>query len=799
MASTAELELLIKARDQASGVLGAVSKKAGGLANVAGKAVRAGALAGGVAVAGLGIAALKMGLDFEKSMAQVKTLLPDLNEEGFAQLQAGVFDLSKELGIATDQMVPALYQAISAGVPPDNVLDFMTIAGKAAIGGATDLETAVDGITGVVNTYGAEVVDATKASDIMFTAVRLGKTTFGELSSSLSQVLPTAQSLGVSFEDVSAQLAVMTARNVPTAQAVTQMRQAMVEASKGGSKLSDAIIDLTGKSFSELIDKGATTSEIFDGLRSSMPEQEFKDLFGSVEGMNAALLISGPNAQATADAMGQMGDATGASEAAFAVMGATAGRKLTKAINILKVELTKLGVKALPFIAKAVGAVSEVLSGFFAGLDRFNDPDVTSKGAFGFGEKLFVLFRTKLVPALQAVAEVVKNDFIPAFTSGMEVIGPIVEDLFGFIINNKAVLIAAIVAIGVAIVLAFGPVAIAAAAIIGFIVLVGLLRDNWDAIKKQFEDVQAFVTNIPIIGALVEAMVAVVKDKIDAMIEIFLGLKALFEEVVTFVTAIVEGDWAQAWDSAKEIVKIALNLLIDYIRVTFLGTIIVLMKELGPKILAALGDLAGLLINAGIDLLKGLKDGAVEQASKLFVWLTGLPASIGRQVGDLASLLWFSGWELIAGLWAGIKARATQLFTDLANLAVDILGAITDPLGIFSPSRAFREVGENMMKGLMQGLEKQSVQVNATVGNIASGTVAAAAGIPAPAGAVVAGAGPISPTGAEDRLAEAIALAVARELPAALEGVSIELDGELVGQVVSRRQGTSALLLSRGG
>ncbi|KKL52619.1 hypothetical protein LCGC14_2283630, partial [marine sediment metagenome] len=312
MAST-NLELIIKARDEASKTLGNVSKKAGGLANIAGKALRAGALAGGVAIAGLGIAAVKMGLDFEKSMAEVKTLLPDLNDEGFAKLQTGVLDLSKELGIATNDAVPALYQAISAGVPPDNVMDFMRIAGKAAIGGVTDLETAVDGISSVINTYGAEAITAGEASDIMFTAVKLGKTNFEELSSSLFNVLPTASSLGISFEEVSAAIATMTAQGVPTSVATTKIRMAMVEASKSGSKLDLALRDLRGKGLIGLIESGEDFSHVMQDMRERMPDQEFRDLFGSTEALDAALAITGDQAGAMKDALGEMRDSAGAS------------------------------------------------------------------------------------------------------------------------------------------------------------------------------------------------------------------------------------------------------------------------------------------------------------------------------------------------------------------------------------------------------------------------------------------------------------------------------------------------------
>ena len=133
------------------------------------------AAAAATALVGVGVAGVKAFASFDKGMREVFTLLPDLNDEIRNELTEGVKDLSEELGIASSKVVPALYQAISAGIPQENVLDFIRTAGKAAIGGVTDLETAVDGLTSVVNAYGAETMSASRASDIMFTAVRLGK------------------------------------------------------------------------------------------------------------------------------------------------------------------------------------------------------------------------------------------------------------------------------------------------------------------------------------------------------------------------------------------------------------------------------------------------------------------------------------------------------------------------------------------------------------------------------------------------------------------------------------------------
>ena len=48
-------------------------------------------------------------------------------------------------------------------------------------------------------------------------------------------MIPAAVAAGVNFAEVSAALGVMTAQGIPTRVATTQLRQAMLEASKGGS------------------------------------------------------------------------------------------------------------------------------------------------------------------------------------------------------------------------------------------------------------------------------------------------------------------------------------------------------------------------------------------------------------------------------------------------------------------------------------------------------------------------------------------------------------------------------------
>jgi hypothetical protein len=112
--------------------------------------------------------------------------------------------------------------------------------------------------------------------------------------------------------------------------------------------------------------------------------------------------------------------------------------------------------------------------------------------------KLIDFFVTKAIPVLQelyvkhwpavqealaAVATFVTETLWPAFSSGVDVVFPLVQSFVNFILDNKVVLIAAIAAIGVAVVLALGPVSLAALALAGIITAVGLVKDNWSSFE----------------------------------------------------------------------------------------------------------------------------------------------------------------------------------------------------------------------------------------------------------------------------------------------------------------------------
>lgn len=300
---------------------------------------------------------------FEKGMGEVFTLLPGISQQAMGEMTDQVKQFSREFGVLPEQAIPALYQAISAGVPQQNVFSFLQTAQKAARGGVTSLETAVDGISSVMNAYGKEVMTASQASDLMFTAVRLGKTTFEELASSLFNVVPTAAALKVKFGDVTAALAVMTAQGVPTSVATTQLRQLFVELSKSTSNTAKTFEKVAGKSFPEFMASGGNVQEALQLLRGYAEKAgvPISDLFSSVEAGNAALALSGPNAEAFADALGEMANAAGATDAAYERMAETISAKVDKLKAKFKTLLVNVGDKLAPVFEKVIEALDRAM------------------------------------------------------------------------------------------------------------------------------------------------------------------------------------------------------------------------------------------------------------------------------------------------------------------------------------------------------------------------------------------------------------------------------------------------------
>jgi len=321
-------------------------------------------IAGGIMVASVVAVAtvsIKTASEFDTAMREVNTMM-GLSKDEFQAFSKEVKGLSKDMGVDAVKSAKALYQAISAGVPKENAIDFLRIATKAAIGGVTETEVAVDGLTTVINAFKLPITDAEKVADIMFTTVKGGKTTFEELSASLFQVAPIAAASGVKFEEVSAALATMTKQGVPTSVATTQLRQAMVALQKPTADMQIVIGDLgyeSGQSMLQELGLAGTLNTLKDSTGGS--NEMLMKMFGSVEGGSAVLALTGENAQMFTTDLEAMSDTAGASNDAFVEMEGGIGHTMEKMKSQFKDMSLSIGNALIPILEKLMKFVAPII------------------------------------------------------------------------------------------------------------------------------------------------------------------------------------------------------------------------------------------------------------------------------------------------------------------------------------------------------------------------------------------------------------------------------------------------------
>ena len=323
--------------NQAVGIVGNLAKKVTSINPFSVLAV--GALA---AFGAISREAYQLAKNFEDAMKEVETI-SKATQEDFEGISKAVFALSNITPDSPEKLANAYYQIVSAGYDGAKGLELLETASKAAVAGVTDTKTAADGLTTVLNAFGIEAENVNEVADVLFKTVQLGKTTFSELASNLSTVAPIASSSGISFEEVSAAIATLTKQGVPTAQAMTQIRSAIIGANEA-----------LGDGWTQSMSLQNAFQLLYEKAGGS--QTALLKMVGRIEAVSGVIGVAGKNAKGAASDLEAMTKATGASEEAFK-------RKVSSNINQWAIFRNR--IKAITIsIGKAMLGVSNDLAKF---------------------------------------------------------------------------------------------------------------------------------------------------------------------------------------------------------------------------------------------------------------------------------------------------------------------------------------------------------------------------------------------------------------------------------------------------
>lgn len=374
--------------------------------------------------AGLG-QAVKASTEFGSALAEISTVTDDAAFSA-DKLQALTMRLASTYGGTAVSQAKALYQTISAGVDDaTKATELLEVANKFAIGGMTDAFTAVDVLTSVTAAYSAQNLTAAAATDSLFKAVQLGKTTAEELAGVLGRVAPTANALGMKFDELTASIATTTVMGINTAESVTGLKAALAniitpahaaqqEAARLGIKFTAA--EMRSKGFKKFLDQ-ITSSAKFN-------KDSLSKLFGSVEALNTVTALTANGGKDFQKSLDAMKGKAGATEAAFLKMSNTTEFQNKRFEALKSNTMILIGQAIEPLRLKTTKMAADILQAFNNLPKPMRDMLVRAVALTGAG----LTFAGTLLIIIGSVGKLVTALNSAGFTVGVlgSALGPIV-------------------------------------------------------------------------------------------------------------------------------------------------------------------------------------------------------------------------------------------------------------------------------------------------------------------------------------------------------------------------------------
>ncbi|EDS77368.1 putative phage tail tape measure protein, family, core region domain protein [Clostridium botulinum C str. Eklund] len=435
---------------RSNSVLNGISETVGKVGDAAGK-VGNKMMPVTAAIAGAGAAASKFSVDFEDAVAKTSTIA-DESEVSIGDLRKGILKLSDDTGIAATEIANNVYDAISAGQKTGDAVNFVKNSTKLAKAGFAEAGQSLDLLTTIMNSYGMKAEEVTKVSDILINTQNLGKVTVGELSSSMGKVIPTAKAYGINLEQVASGYAIMTAKGIKAAETTTYQASMFNELGKSGTKASDAVKKVSGKSFQDLIKSGKTVGDVLAMMNDYAKKNNLSlaDLFGSAEAGKAALILSANAGKDFNEMLKSMNNTAGKTDEAFKKVSNTTGEKLKKSLNQFKNDAIKLGDSIAPIIQK-ISNLAGILAQKLSGL---------SKGQLDMIVKIGLI-----VAAIGPMAKLIQG--ITVIIGGVTSVIGTITGAIGLLTGSLTVATPAATALAGAFTFLTGPIGLAIAAIAG--------------------------------------------------------------------------------------------------------------------------------------------------------------------------------------------------------------------------------------------------------------------------------------------------------------------------------------------
>jgi TP901 family phage tail tape measure protein len=314
----------------------------------------------------IGGAGVKLAVDLESSFGKIRDLV-GVTGSDLDQLKGSVAKISSQTAISQRSLAEGLFAVTSAGIKGKEATELLTQAAKASAIGLGDTRSIALASSAVLNAYGDEAVSASRATDILAATIKYGNLEASSLAPVLGKVIGPAAALGISFEEVGANVATFTKLGGSAENAVTTLGAVMNTFIKPTEQAKKALADvnLTSQDLRDklkndgLADTLIFLTETFDGNIEALGQ-----IVPNVRALNNVIGTAATQGTTYKEVLEGTKNELELVDKGFDNVSKTAGFKLKSAMIQLQNASIQLGELLIPVVLKIVKVVTSLVSKF---------------------------------------------------------------------------------------------------------------------------------------------------------------------------------------------------------------------------------------------------------------------------------------------------------------------------------------------------------------------------------------------------------------------------------------------------
>lgn len=326
---------------------------------------------------GVGVAAAKVGGDFEEQMSRVKAI-SGATGDTFEQMKQQAIDLGAKTAFSAKESAAGMENLASAGFSAQEIMKAMPgLLDLAAVSGG-DVALASENTATALRGFGLEASEAGHVADVFARAAADTNAEVGDMGEALKYVAPVANSMGISLEETAAAIGIMSDAGIKGSQAGTTLRGALSRLARPTKAMQDTMDNL-GVSFYDadgkmkpLKTQVELLKKAFEGLTPEQQQNALVTLYGqeSLSGM-MALIDKGP------DSLGKLTKSLKDSDGAADDMARTMQDNMNSSIEQMFGAFESAAIVIQKILAPSIKKVADAISGL---VEKFvSAPESTQK------------------------------------------------------------------------------------------------------------------------------------------------------------------------------------------------------------------------------------------------------------------------------------------------------------------------------------------------------------------------------------------------------------------------------------